>query len=49
MEKIRIEEGDHYSFDVSAVEYWNDSGLFLLKGKCYNITAEGIWKDWYIP
>ncbi|BDD03446.1 hypothetical protein [Aureibacter tunicatorum] len=48
MEKVLIERGDHYSFDVSASKYVNNSGIILEKGKEYKITAEGIWYDWYI-
>lgn len=44
-----LEIGESLTKRVIATNYWNDTGVRLVAGQEYCLTATGQWTDWYIP
>ena len=45
----QLEVGEKITVDIVARRYWNDTGLYVTAGQCYQFTARGTWIDFYIP
>lgn len=41
--------GEMRTVDVHARERWNDTGIEMVAGGRYLMTAEGTWLDWHTP
>lgn len=41
--------GEVMTRPILAREAWNDTGILLVAGQEYRLTATGRWVDWYIP
>ena len=45
----QLEVGEKITVNIVARRYWNDTGLHVTAGQCYQLAARGTWIDFYIP
>ena len=43
-----MEVGESTKVMVAARPVWNDTGVMLVSGQTFRLSADGQWVDWYI-